>query len=93
MSTYEYQVFRVRLIVDGENCYLTAEIAKRQWRHMDRLDDGWEFVTFIPKKAVVGLREQNDKFQFALFRKQSKQDESGLGDRPYHWARKVGRAC
>lgn len=93
MSDYEHQVFRVRLILDGENCYLAAQIAKHQWRHIDRLNDGWEFVTFIPKKAVVGIQEPNEKFQFALFRKQSKHDESEPSDRPYRWARKIGSAC
>ena len=91
--SYEHQVLRVRLMLQSNSCYLVAQVAKRQWKDIDRLDDGWEFVAFIPEKAVIAMKERNRKSQFALFRKQNKEVEREPSDRPYRWARKVGKAC
>jgi hypothetical protein len=87
----KHQVLRVRLMLERDNCHLVAQVANRKWRDIDRLDDGWEFVAFVPESAVPAINEQNS--QFALFRKQDKEVETEPGDQLYRWARKVGTAC
>ena len=89
----KHQVLRVRLMLERDNCHLVAQVAKRQWKDIDRLDDGWEFVAFVPESAVPAINERNNNSQFALFRKQDKEVESEPDDRLYQWARKDGKAC